>query len=128
MNFPEIKKDKIENLLQSQGYKPFLERQIELINHIEKYKNIKLSEFFKFPIYNYFAQTLVRIYGRYSECFEPIKNSKWVFNGVYTMASIVDYIGNIPTYNQEEIKHNVDLLRTHPFIDYSGIYIYLKLI
>jgi len=110
-----------ENKLDFLGYKPMIERRLDLLNYLKNSKNDKLSNFLHCEVYNCLTgptQDLERYGGYVSDLY-----SKTFENG-YSINAISKYIAKIPLKNQEEIAEICKTLKENPLIKFYGVKIF----
>lgn len=104
----------------SNNYKPFLERQNDLLKHLNDKLDSELTKFLNYPIYGDIFSNFEKEYN-----VNEIPTGKYIFDGIYMIDSITNFIGTIPDDKQVEILENIKTLKSNPFFDtdYYRLYV-----
>lgn len=107
-----------KNNLNFKDYVPFVQRTENLLKVLDSNKNKELSLFFNYPVYNYRIKkdTEYRDKGIIQD-FDYTRN----YEGVYSLDFISNFLGNIPTKNQDDINNALVVLQKNPFFEFKNL-------
>jgi hypothetical protein len=102
------------------NYRPFLERQNDLLKYLNEKLDNDLTTFLKYPIYG-------DIFGKFIE--ERNENlsptGRYIFDGIYIIDEINNFIGTIPDNIQIDILEKIKTLKLNPFFDTRSYNLYV---